>query len=229
MPPLPTPGWIAKHAKELGDAVGIEAVVKYLGRNRWRISLDNERTHMHVDYRVQGRRFEWDGSTLTIDGKPAPLADSPEELALRFNEPDTSISELHADVVIPPAANIEDAPPIVAHTLRKNAAILKARNIKAHSQLSRSGMAAWVVGFYTDTSLIEIIIARKGNRWAVDELIRFVYQNREVKGVKTLRQVLAVFAEGTPRDGVSKGVRQADDVKRSPTSVEVRNSKVIRN
>lgn len=86
---------IQRRADELSSALGCPAQVTHLHTaGRWRITLTNTRAEVTFAYQLRQRgRINQTSSTLTVDGRPHPLAQGLEHLAAIFADPDQTAQD----------------------------------------------------------------------------------------------------------------------------------------
>jgi len=80
---------------------------------RYRMTVENARIRMQVDYKLTGRRWVWAASQLYIDGVQRPIMPSPQAFFRLWHDPDGD-GYRRADPVDDPVLEpypLEDAPP----------------------------------------------------------------------------------------------------------------------
>lgn len=84
--PQAVQGWCRDIERGTGQAPQVERV----GDRRFRLTVENERVLMTVDFKTTGPgRWVWAGSTLTVDGVRRPLAENAAAFYRLFHDPDS--------------------------------------------------------------------------------------------------------------------------------------------
>ena len=221
------PRIVADMARKLHRDTGREPDVVMLPGRLWRLTLENERVHLTVDYRSRrpGGSTRWAGSTLTVDGESRPLAQNYEHFVEIFRNPGMK-GEL---APIPPGGDITEAPAVVRGFYEKN---------------QRAGIYDLRAGFDGDRWVIGLDHPRGGLRftfrcglngkWGADPaapmqvVIDGIDRTAETAG--DLENALALLGGHPSEDSAPAGglVASAQASSRA-NSVEVRRATVIRN
>lgn len=118
------PAGITAYLRHLAADTGLTPTATHLDGNRWRVVLDSDRVRCTVDLKTYTRgRLQQVTSTLTVDGRPEPLAASyPDLLALFANPDDPDVAKVE-----PPLTRVDPttAPPPVRKAYAQVAARLK--------------------------------------------------------------------------------------------------------
>lgn len=132
---------------------------------KWMITVSSPRVVMtYIAHVASDDDIHSDGSTLTIDGKPVPLARGIEELGAIFANPD--IERVSVIDPMPPTGDPRTAPAAVQHRY----GILR-RYLESHGAQVRLGKSEnkWIVGvdFPHDTAF-RLYFAKRRRRWQPD-------------------------------------------------------------
>lgn len=138
---VPVPSGITAVVERLGeDLSGARITCEHVKDNRWRITAENDRVTMWVEYSAHSRgRLQWQGSRLIIDGRQVERADNYAELVDTFADPDGRGERARVE---PVQVEIEDAPEPVQRAFHRIAV----------TPLARSG---------------EVLLYQAGRRWTV--------------------------------------------------------------
>jgi hypothetical protein len=210
-----------------GQAPQLHRVNKRL----WRITQANSRVVMTADLRQDSQgRIHWADSTLKVDGKNWPLAQSIEHFAQIFNDPSHSHEPIPIEPM-PPERPISEAPLVVQHQYRQLAG-----KVGSHValKLGKRGRE-WVIGLETAKNSLQLSYQQaRGKVWAlagrrpIQAIIDGVDQSRAVEGSleEALRLLSGAESSESPNTPRTTGATAAAA---KTNSVAVRRATVIRN
>ena len=152
-------------------------------------------------------------------------------LAQFYKNTDAALAACNVKFTIPDEANQSDAPPVVQHfyvQLRT-----RAKEMKNGVRLSRTANGGWRVGIYHETThCVEFNFARKGGKWVLDPRNPFkvIVENEDLSNeAHSIEDALRLFAGGGDQPQGRHKIGKPQPVKGKATSVQVRNTTVIRN
>lgn len=82
------PGIVHEPYAFLLDKTGVEPIVERNGNGRMILTHLGERTKMTIQFRLNGRKWQWEKSCLWIDGERKPLASGWDMYVSIFKDPD---------------------------------------------------------------------------------------------------------------------------------------------
>lgn len=225
----PPPG-VLRQAEERQRAIGLEPIVEQVKANRWRVTFRNERVAVTFDYKTSPRVEQVD-STLTVDGQPRRLAKNLEHLTQFFKDTTATLAALHVPIEIPEATDLDSAPPPVKHTY--GTLVMHAQKRGSIVRASQHGVNEWHVGIYLETRLVEVIYTRQNGKWANPrgQRLRLVIDNEDISHeIRTLKEALRhLFGDLDDHPEGKQAIGRKRGVQGKATSVQVRNTTVIRN
>jgi hypothetical protein len=139
---VPVPRGVTAFAGHLSADTGATAKVEHMGGRRWRVSVQNDRVQMWVEYEARSHgRLDWRRSELFIDGQSVKCADSYADFLNLFADPD---DRKPPPFPAPIEVDASSAPPLVRRVYYSVATVVKTQE-----------------GF-------GLTILRAGRRWAIE-------------------------------------------------------------
>lgn len=219
---------VAAEVARLEAALGVKPTLEPLGKNTWHVTFQNERVVVTFDLQETWNGYDQLDSTLTVDGKSRRLAQDLEQLTAFFNDTTATLEGLKVAVVVPPEANPNEAPALVRHLYAQVGAKIKKGD--AVLQLSCEQGDVWVIGVYVDDRMIELRFVRRGKKWGVVSQPHLVLDGEDWSDeVQTLDEAMRLFMGGmNPQPADTTQFVKPRGSQSTPTSVQVRTTKVIR-
>jgi hypothetical protein len=218
------PASVRRRARALWRATRIPAEVQLQADGRWKVWLASDRVILTGYYvSVGGGAYAWEDSTLEIDGAQVAWVDDERHLATVIADPDAHIRKGGQPgtprLIVTPATEPEDAPPIVKHfdlTLVKRVPDgFITRNVDERGR--------WVISIALGEGTLHVLFDNGAMRSlqveTPEDVTRFTPSQ--------LADALGLLA-GTPNAPAAHGTPAVRDSTRS-NSVEVRRATVIRN
>lgn len=221
-------------------AAGLRPEVERVSSRRWLVTVTTDRVHAFAEYKADRfGRFSWAAGKLTVDGKNRPTV-SPDKLAEIVRDPDAYLAAALVDVPpMPPAREVEEAPPAVQHayatlTKRLGGKVLS-NGTTLTPQLGKTDAGRWIIGFdFNETSCLRVTYERFGKaRWGMASkrpILLIVLgddRSREVKKDLSKAVTLALTALAAEHPSAPSSVNSSSATVQ-PNSVTVRKTTVIR-
>lgn len=224
----PIPPGVAGEAERLEAALNVKPTFESLGSNVWRVTFTNERVQVTFDLRDSKRGFDQLESTLSVDGKPRKLARDLKQLTAFFTDTTATLEALKVEVVVPPEANVKEAPAAVQHIYGKLAVQHKQKDMPL--RLSHPEPDLWVIGFYMDNGAVELMFVRRGKKWGVSKQPRLILDGEDWSDeVQSLEEAIRLLMGGmNPVPADTHPSVKPRGAQSTPTSVQVRKTTVIR-
>ncbi|HZB33353.1 MAG TPA: hypothetical protein VE465_24555 [Streptosporangiaceae bacterium] len=166
------PAWIRSVCDDLEDATGRRPQIEQQSKNKWRLTLENARVRLTMDWRRDGRgRFdrEHTASTLQVDGKDRPTATSFEHFVRIFHNPDTEEDIRTLAPPMPPDRPLAEAPITVRLAYQSQLGRLRKLFGEHGTAQLRVGFdehrGRWVIGADIAVSSFRDFFVRDGRRW----------------------------------------------------------------
>jgi hypothetical protein len=234
-PPL-LPRYVARIYRQLQEATGDTPATERIGTT-WRLTMDNDRVRMTVDYARNGRGYwRWSTSTLTVDGQACPLArDFDHFVKIYLGTDGAAASEPDGPVAphpLPPEADISDAPTIVAISYDRMSKALGDRALTLHTD--RDGRR-WIIALASpdNSRYMRCTYVRYGSKgWFPEQRVVLVIdgvdRSDEIAGniSKAMALMAAAPHHGDPQPADSPVRAAAGDTRPAPGT---RKGTVMRN
>lgn len=176
----PTPRELAEEAADLERDTGVTPTIEEIPGlpTRWVLTHANERVRMTLTVQAAKHgRYTWLDSTLEVDGKPRPVADTYSHYVRIFNDPDERPPEREIPDPLPSAAG-EVMPPLVSQHYH---------------------------GLVRSLSPDRVTVGHHGNEWAIDlrsedgsSFLRLSFRKAK-RGKPTADMRITLIVEGRDR------------------------------
>jgi hypothetical protein len=230
------PARIRALIQDMQQATGHEADVENLTGSKWRVTLQNARVRLTMDYALDGRgRLKGhSGSTLQVDGKDRPLAKNFDHFVTIFKDPDSEQQVLAELAPMPPVRSPDEAPAelLVVYQALTNRLATLGPDAVATLQLGFDGRR-WVIGLGDANRGIRYFFEQhRKNRWRPAELrpLQVVVDgvDRTTEAEEKLTKAIALMTAASPGAApTSDSIARAVPAPRSST--ETRRGTVMRN
>lgn len=198
------PPKVQRWADWLHEQTGHQPQLTKSGPRKWRITMQNDRVTMTVDYKITGPgRCLWNASTLEVDGQRRELAADCHHFVQIFKDPDGDRFDPQQEGVLadmPPEVDPATAPRKIREMYQQMVAGVAGTD--GTPRLGRRGYVRWTIGFDCDAFSFRLNMKRTPSGFERDPDLPVQYfvdgQDRSGHVDGTVDRLLALLC-GTPR------------------------------